>query len=46
MPEQAGCLLNCYLVARHLERIADRATNIAEEVIYMVGGDIVRGEHN
>jgi phosphate transport system protein len=45
-PERAGCFLNYYLIARHLERIADRATNIAEEVIYMVGGDIVRGGHN
>ncbi len=45
-PEHVGCMLNGYLVARHLERIADRATNIAEEVIYMVEGDIVRGEHN
>lgn len=44
--EHAGCMLNGYLVARHLERIADRATNIAEEVIYMIGGDIVRGDHN
>lgn len=45
-PDHVGALLNGYLVARHLERIADRATNIAEEVIYMVHGDIVRGEHN
>jgi hypothetical protein len=29
-------------VSRHLERIADLATNIAEEVIYMITGEIVR----
>ena len=40
------CLLNAFLIARHLERIADRATNIAEEVIYMVEGEIIRGDHN
>ncbi len=29
-------------VARQLERIADHATNIAEDIIYMISGDIVR----
>ena len=29
-------------VPRHLERIADLATNIAEDVIYMVTGEIIR----
>lgn len=41
-PDHPGCLINIYLLARHLERIADRATNIAEEVIYLVEGAIVR----
>ena len=29
-------------VSRHLERIADHATNIADDVIYMIDGNIVR----
>jgi len=28
--------------SRHLERIADLATNIAEDVIYMAKGEIIR----
>src|SRR5690606_28284505 len=34
--------LHCFSAIRHLERIADLATNIAEDVIYMVSGEIVR----
>ncbi|MFP4476750.1 MAG: phosphate signaling complex protein PhoU [Desulfatibacillaceae bacterium] len=41
-PEHAPYWLNALLVARHLERIADHATNIAEEVIYLVQGQVVR----
>ena len=32
----------CFSASRHLEQIADHATSIAEDVIYMVSGDIVR----
>lgn len=34
--------LHCFSATRHIERIADHATNIAEDVIYLVEGDIVR----
>ncbi|WP_136796979.1 MULTISPECIES: phosphate signaling complex protein PhoU [Desulfosediminicola] len=43
-PDQPGQLINIYLVARHLERIADRSTNISEEVIHLVEGTIVRSQ--
>ena len=41
-PDNLTCLMQLYAVARHLERIADHATNIAEDVIYMFTGDIIR----
>ncbi len=41
-PDRVGYLINLLLIARHLERIADHATNIAEEVIYRVEGVIPR----
>lgn len=40
--QRAGLLLNMLLVSRHLERIADHATNIAEEVIHILEGEIPR----
>lgn len=44
-PEQGEHLINLLLISRHLERIADHATNIAEEVIYLIEGEIVRHEN-
>lgn len=41
-PEAADVLLNVMHISRHLERIADHATNIAEDLIYMAEGEIVR----
>jgi len=41
-PDHIIYLMNLYLVSRHLERIGDHATNIAEEVIYLIEGEIVR----
>ena len=41
-PDRVAYLLNLLLIGRHLERIADHATNIAEEVIYMIEGKIFR----
>lgn len=41
-PEQIEQLLGCLSVSRYLERIADHATNISEDVIYLISGSIVR----
>ncbi len=41
-PDKVGYLINFLLISRHLERIADHAQNIAEEVVYMIEGEIVR----
>ena len=41
-PGRVESLLHYLSVSRHLERIADLSTNIAEDVIYMISGEIVR----
>ena len=37
--------LHCFSASRHVERIADHAENIAEDVIYLVNGEIIRHKH-
>ncbi len=41
-PKTADRAVALLLIARHLERICDHITNIAEDVIYMVEGKVVR----
>ena len=41
-PDLVVPALHCFSACRHIERIGDHATNIAEDVIYLVAGDIVR----
>ena len=41
-PENAEMYILLLSASRNLERIADLATNIAEDVIYMISGEIVR----
>lgn len=41
-PQQFDSLFIIMHIARHMERIADHATNICEDLIYMVDGRIVR----
>jgi len=41
-PDDMGSMLDFVTVAKNLERIADHATNIAEDVVYLSTGEIVR----
>jgi phosphate transport system protein len=41
-PRRVPALLTLLAVSRSLERVADHATNIAEDVIYLVDGEVVR----
>ena len=40
--QDTDCLIQLLSVSRYLERIADHTTNIAQDVIYLIRGDIVR----
>lgn len=41
-PDEIECQINLLSISRNLERIADQITNIAEDIIYMVEGQLVR----
>ncbi|MBU1486963.1 phosphate transport system regulatory protein PhoU, partial [bacterium] len=41
-PKAIKRALELILVSRHLERIGDHATNIAEDVVFMVLGEDIR----
>ncbi len=41
-PENVQAIMQYLSISRHLERIGDYCTNIAEDVVYMVEGKIVR----
>lgn len=45
-PDKEEGYLQLILVARHIERLGDHATNIAEDIIYMLEGEIVRHSKN
>jgi len=44
-PEMVEPALHCFSASRHLERIADMATHVAEETVYLVSGEIIRHGH-
>ncbi len=43
-PQRIDTLLNLLGISRAIERVADLATNIAEDVVFLVEGEIVRHE--
>ena len=41
-PDKLDCFTQLLSASRYLERVADHATNISEDVIYLVEGEIIR----
>lgn len=41
-PELIEPAMHLFSASRHVERVADHATNIAEDVVYLVEGEIIR----
>lgn len=41
-PEKVSKIINMYLISRHLERVGDHTKNMAEEVNYLIEGEIIR----
>ncbi|MBI1849835.1 MAG: phosphate signaling complex protein PhoU [Planctomycetes bacterium] len=45
-PETIERALHLFSVSKYLERIADHATNVAEDVVYLVEGEIIRHRYH
>jgi phosphate transport system protein len=45
-PQLVEASLHLFSASRYIERIGDHATNIAEDVIYLVDGEITRHQHD
>jgi phosphate transport system protein len=44
-PSLVDPLVNLFSASRHIERVADHAANIAEAVVYLAEGEIIRHNH-
>jgi phosphate transport system protein len=44
-PDQLRGYLNLMFIARHLERVGDHATNIAEDAVYAAAAEDIRHQH-
>ena len=45
-PDDASQYMLMYRISRELERVGDLLGNIAEDIVYLVTGEIVRHDHN